>query len=200
MVAYTIFLTTGCVILLQLLMEPFRIDNVTIYRPDPERKITRRDLIKSKLSKIFRPKVIDSLFLYNLQFITAAVFISNDISSTYTTVGVCMSMALAIIQFIAVTVHHAYHYFPLPESTSQRVEALRERFTDFRARKERRARRNPVDPANSTPVQITYLSASMCFNSEDYTSSSSSSSGEECDNDKTREGEETMMRIETTEM
>ena len=199
-VAYAIFLTTGGVILLQLLMEPFRIDNVTIYRPDPERKITRRDLIKSKLSKIFRPKVIDSLFLYNLQFMTAAVFISNDISSTYTTVGVCLSMALAIIQFIAVTVHHAYHYFPLPESTSQKVEALRERFTDFRARmKERRARRNPVDPADSTPVQITYLSASMCFNSEDYTSSSSSS-GEECENDKTREGEETMMKIETTEM
>ena len=90
-------------------------------------------------------------------------------------------MALAIIQFIAVTVHHAYHYFPLPESTPQKVEALRERFTDFRARmKERRARRNPVDPADSTPVQITYLSASMCFNSEDYTSSSSSS-GEECE-------------------
>ena len=204
-VAYTIFLTTGAIILLQLVMEPFRTDNVIIYRPDPERKLTKRDLMKERLSKIFRPKVIDSLYLYNIQFIATAVTISDNISSTYTTVGVCLSIALALAQLIAVTVHHAYHYFPLPDSTPERIEALRERFIDFRERmrERRRARRNRIEPSDTTPVQITYLSASMCFNSEEYTSSSSSeeeNSLQVNENDKTEEGAEDKIRKETTEM
>ena len=205
--AYTIFLTTGAIILIQLVMEPFRTDNVIIYRPDPERKITKRDLVKERLSKIFRPKVIDSLCLYNIQFITTAVAFSDNISTTYTTVGVCLSISLALAQLIAVTVHHAYHYFPLPDSTSQRIEALRERFINFRARmrERRRARRHRIEPPDTTPVQIHYLSASMCLNSEEYTSSSSSSEEENNihlnENDKTEEeGTEDKIREETTEM
>ena len=196
-VAYTIFLTTGCIILLQLLMEPFRTDNVIIYRPDPERKITRRDLMKARISKIFRPKVIDSLFLFNIMFITMTVAMSDNISSTYTTVGVCLSISLALAQLIAVTVHHTYHYFPLPDSTSQRMEELRERFIGFRERmrERRRARRNWAGTPDSTPVQIHYLSASMCFNSEEYTSSSNSS-GEESDSEHNRDDE---TRGETTD-
>ena len=180
--AYTIFLTTGAIILLQLVMEPFRTDNVIIYRPDPERKITKRDLVKERWSKIFRPKIIDSLYLYNIQFITMAFFVSNNVSfsATYTSVGVCLSISLALAQLVAVTVHHAYHYFPLPNSTPQRIEALRERFSDFRARirERRRARQNQIEPPDTTPVQIHYLSVSMCFDSEEYTSSSSSSEEE----------------------
>ena len=197
-VAYTIFLTTGSIILLQLLMEPFRTDNVIIYRPDPERKITKRDLMKARISKIFRPKVIDSLFLFNIMFITMAVSMSDKISSTYTTVGVCLSISLALAQLITVTVHHTYHYFPLPDSTPQRVEELRERFIDFRERmrERRRARRNAADTPDSAPVQIHYLSVSMCFNSEEYISSSSSS-GEESDSECNRVDE---TREETTEM
>ena len=204
--AYTIFLTTGSIILLQFLMEPFRTDNVIIYRPDPERKITRRDSMKARISKIFRPKVIDSLFLFNIMFITMTVAMSNDISSTYTTVGVCLSISLALAQLIAVTVHHTYHYFPLPDSTPQRVEALRERLIGFREtmRERRRARRNAADTPDSAPVQIHYLSASMCFNSEEYPSSSSSS-GEESDSERNRDDEtrgetEDETREETTEM
>ena len=205
-VAYTIFLTTGAIILLQLAMEPFRTDNVIIYRPDPERKITKRDLVKERLSKIFRPKVIDSLYLYNIQFITTAVAFSDKISSTYTTVGVCLSISLALAQLIAVTVHHAYHYFPLPNSTPQRMEALRERFIDFRARmrERRRARRHRIEPRDTTPVQITYLSASMCFDSEEYTSSSSSEEENNLqinEDDRTKEeGAEDKIKEETTEM
>ena len=183
-VAYAIFLTTGFIILLQLGMEPFRTDNVTIFRPDPERKVTRRDWLKARISKIFRPKVIDSLYLYNIQFFTMVVAISKRISSTYITVGVCLSISLALAQLIAVTVHHAYHYFPLPDSTPQKMESLRERLLDFRERmrEKRRARRYQGVPPENAPVQITYLSASMCFNSEEY--SSSSSSGGESDGDR----------------
>ena len=207
-VAYTVFLTTGAIILLQLVMEPFRTDNVIIYRPDPDKKITRRDLVKERLSKIFRPKVIDSLYLYNIQFITTAFFMSKDayFSSIYTTVGVCLSIALALAQLVAVTVHHAHHYFPLPDSTPERIEALREKFIDFRARmrERRRARRNQMEPPDTTPVQITYLSASMCFNSEEYTSSSSSEEENNLqvnEDDKTdEEGTEDKIREETTEM
>ena len=205
-VAYTIFLTTASIILLQLLMEPFRTDNVIICRPDPERKITRRDLRKARISKIFRSQVIDSLFLFNLMFFTTAVAMSVSISSTYTTVGVCLSISLALAQLIAVTVHHTYHYFPLPDSTPQRMEEIRERFIGFRERmrEKRRARRNRADTPVSTPVQIHYLSASMCFNSEEY-SSSSSSSGEESDSERNRDDEtrgetEDETREETTEM
>ena len=204
--AYTIFLTTGSIILLQLLMEPFRTDNVIIYRPDPERKITRRDLMKVRISKIFRPKVIDSLFLFNIMFITMAVAMSDNISSTYTTVGVCLSISLALAQLIAVTVHHTHHYFPLPDSTPQRVEGLRMRFIGFRnrLRERRRARRNWADTPDSAPDQIHYLSVSMCFNSEEYTSNSTSS-GEErnskCNRDDETRGEtEHETREETTEM
>ena len=207
-VAYTVFLTTGAIILLQLAMEPFRTDNVNIYRPDPEKKITRRDLVKERLSKIFRPKVIDSLYLYNIQFITTAFFMSKDVyfSSIYTTVGVCLSIALALAQLVAVMVHHAYHYFPMPNSTPERIEALRERFIDFRARmrERRRARRNQIAPPDITRVQITYLSASMCFNSEEYTSSSSSEDENNIqinEDDKTdKEGTEDKIREEMTEM
>ena len=130
-VAFAIFLTTGSILLLQLLMEPFRTDNVTIYRPDPERKITRRELMKIKISKIFRPKVIDGLYLLNIMFIATAVTASIDISSVYTTVGVCLSISLALAQLVAATVHHTYHYFPLPDG---KMEALRERFFKFRKR------------------------------------------------------------------
>ena len=204
-VAYTIFLTMGAIILLQLVMEPFRTDNVFIYRPDPERKPTKRDFVKERLSKIFRPKVIDRLYLYNIQFITTAVTISDKISSTYTTVGVCLSISLALAQLIAVTVHHAYHYFPMPESTPQRIEALRERFIDFRERmrERRRARRNRIEPSDTTPVQITYLSASMCFNSEEYTSSSNSEDENNLqinEDDRKEEGTEDKIIEETTEM
>ena len=200
-VAYTIFLTTGAIILLQFLLEPFRTDNVTIYRPDPERKVTRRDLMKEKISKIFRPKIIDTLFLFNIMFIaTTAVLGSTDISSAFTTVGVCLSISLALIQLVAVVVHHTYHYFPLPNSTPQRMEALRERYFDFRERmrEKLRARRNQTDTPDIAPVQITYLSASMCFNSEEYTSSSSSSEEEKNDSeyredDETRENTATMV-------
>ena len=204
--AYTIFLTTGAIILIQLVMEPFRTDNVIIYRPDPERKITKRDLVKERLSKVFRPKVIDSLCLYNIQFITTAVAFSDNISTTYTTVGVCLSISLALAQLIAVTVHHAYHYFPLPNSTTQRIEVLRERFIDFRARmrERRRARQNQIEPHDTTPVQIHYLSASMCLNSEEYTSSSSSEEENNLhlnEDDKTEEeGTEEKIREETAEM
>ena len=207
-VAYTIFLTTGSIISLQFLMEPFRTDNVILYRPDPERKITRRDSMKARITKIFRPKVIDSLFLFNVMFITMVVAMSDDISSTYTTVGVCLSISLALAQLITVTIHHTYHYFPLPDSTPQKVEELRERFIGFRERmKERRRarqRRNRADTPDSAPVQIHYLSASMCFNSEEYTSSSTSS-GEESDSERNRDDEtrgetEDETREETTEM
>ena len=133
-VVFAIFLTIGSIILLQLLMEPFRTDNVTIFRPDPERKVTRRDWLKARVSKTFRPKVIDSLYLYNIQFFTMAVAISEDISSTLAKVGMCMSISLALAQLIAVTVHHAYHYFPLPDSTPRRMEKLRERFINFKTR------------------------------------------------------------------
>ena len=203
-VAYTIFLTTASILLLQLLMEPFRPDNVTIYRPDPERKITRRDLMKSRISKIFRPKVIDSLYLLNIMFITTVATISTNIGSVYTTVGVCLSISLALAQLIAVTVHHTYHYFPLPESTRRKMDTLRERYIELRERgRERRARRNQVDTFASTPVQIHYLSASMCFNSEEYTSSSSSgeeSDGERNRDDDTREETKDETREETTEV
>ena len=199
-VAYTIFLTTGAIILLQFLLEPFRTDNVTIYRPDPERKVTRRDLMKEKISKIFRPKIIDSLFLFNVMFMTAAVLGSTDISSMYTTVGVCLSISLALVQLVAVVVHHTYHYFPLPNSTPQRMEAFRERYFDFRERmrEKLRARRDRTDTPDIAPVQITYLSASMCFNSEEYTSSSSSSEegkseSEYHEEDETRENTATMV-------
>ena len=204
--ACTIFLTTGTIILLQLAMEPFRTDNVIIYRPDPERKVTKRDLVKERLSKIFRPKVIDSLYLYNIQFITTAVAFSDNINSTYTSVGVCLSISLALAQLLAVTVHHAYHYFPLSNSTPQRIEALRERFIDFRAkmRERRRARQNQIEPHDTTPVQIHYLSASMCFNSEEYTSSSSSEEENDIhlneDYRRKEEGTEDKKREETTEM
>ena len=137
-VAFTIFLITGSIILLQLVMEPFRTDNVTIYRPDPERKTTRREFVKIKISKIFRPKVIDGLYLLNIMFIATAVTVSIDISTVYTTVGVCLSISLALAQLIAVTVYHTYHYFPLPDSTPQRVESLRERFFKFRKRMRRK--------------------------------------------------------------
>ena len=189
-VAYTIFLTTASIILLQLLIEPFRTDNVIIYRPDPERKITRRDLMKVKKSKIFRPKVIDSLFLFNIMLIATAVAVSVNISSTYTTVGVCLSISLALAQFIAVTVHHTYHYFPLPDSTPQRVEELKERFIDFRERMRgrQRTRWNGADTPDPASVQIHYLSASMCVNSEEYTGSSSSS-GEESGSERNRDDE-----------
>ena len=191
-VAYTIFLTTGAIILLQFLLEPFRTDNVTIYRPDPERKVTQRDLMKEKISKIFRPKIIDSLFLFNIMFIaTTAVLGSTDISSAFTTVGVCLSISLALIQLVAIVVHHAYHYFPLPSSTPQRMEALRERYIDFRerVREKLRARRDRTDTPDIAPVQITYLSASMCFNSEEYTSSSSSSEEEKNDSEYREDNE-----------
>ena len=203
-VVYTIFLTTGSILLLQLLMEPFRTDNITIYRPDPERKITRTDLMKSKISKIFRPKVIDSLYLLNMMLLTTVATISTSIGSVYTTVGVCLSISLALAQLTAVTVHHGYHYFPLPESTRHKMDTLRERYIELRERRrERRARRNQVDTLDSAPVQIHYLSASMCFNSEEYPSSSSSS-GEESDSklnrdDETREETEDETRGETDE-
>ena len=183
-VAYTIFLTTGAIILLQFLLEPFRTDNVTIYRPDPGRKVTRRDVMKEKISKIFRPKIIDSLFLFNIMFMTTAVLGSTDFSPVCAMIGVCLSISLALIQLVAIVVHHAYHYFPLPDSTPQRMEALRVRYINFRERmrEKLRARRNRTNTPDIAPVQITYLSASMCFNSEEYTSSSSSS-GEENDSE-----------------
>ena len=204
-VAYTIFLTTGAIILLQLVMEPFRTDNVIIYRPDPERKPTKRDVVKERLSKIFRPKVIDSLYLYNIQFITTAVSFSDKISFKYTTVGVCLSISLALAQLVAITVHHAYHYFPMPNSTPERIEALRERFIDFRERmrERRRARRNQIEPPDTTPVQITYLSASMCFNSEEYTSSSNSEDENNLqinESDRKEEGTGDKIREEMTKM
>ena len=192
-VAYTIFLTTGAIILLQFLLEPFRTDNVTIYRPDSERKVTQKDLMKEKISKIFRPKIIDSLFLFNIMFMTTAVLGSTDFSPICATIGVCLSLSLAFLQLTAVVVHHTYHYFPLPDSTSQRMEALRERLIDFRERmRERRRARNVTDTPEISPVQITYLSASMCFNSEEYPSSSSSSE-EENDSERDEMRENTTM-------
>ena len=174
-VAYTMFLTMGGVLLLQQLLEPFRTDNVTIYRPDPERKIRRKDLLKVKVSKIFRPKVIDSLYLLNIMFIATAILGSPGVSSGLTRVGVCLSISLALGELLAVGVHHAYHYFPLPSSARDKMESLRERWYDLwtRIRERNRGRHNQVDPPESGPVQITYLSASMCFNNDVYTGSDS---------------------------
>ena len=170
-VAYTIFLTTGSILLLQLLMEPFRTDNVTIYRPDPERKITRRDLMKAKISNVFRPKVIDSLYLLNIMFIATAFTVSMDVSTTYAKVGVCLSISLALAQLIAVTVHHAYHYFPLP--TPQKMETFRKRLSQIRKRMRewRRTTRNQREPCSPNIPMMehpTYLSANIHFNSDEH--------------------------------
>ena len=58
-------------------------------------------------------------------------------------------------------------------------------------REKLRARRNQLqtDTPDITPVQITYLSASMCFNSEEYTSSSSSGEEEKSDSECPEEDE-----------
>ena len=175
-VAYTMFLTIGGVLLLQQLLKPFRTDNVTIYRPDPERKISRKDWLKVKISEIFRPKVIDSLYLLNIMFIATAIFGSPGVSSSLTRVGVCLSILLALAELLAIGIHHAYHYFPLPSNARERMESLRERWYDLwlRIRKRIQGKRNQVHPPENGPVQITYLSASMCFNND-----VSSDSGEE---------------------
>ena len=171
-VAYTIFLTTGSILLLQLLMEPFRTDNVTIYRPDPEKKITRRDLIKAKISNVFRPKVIDSLYFLNIMLIATAFTVSMDISTTYTTVGVCLSISLALAQLIAVTVYHTYYYFPLPNNASWRMETLRKRLSHFRKRMRvwRRTTRNQREPCSPIIPMIenpTRMSTNICLHSDE---------------------------------
>ena len=187
--AYCTFFTVGTLLVLQLLVKPFR---------DPEgfRKSVNLRVPQSlgSLSMCKRRVVnflnthhvplFDLLYLLNVQAISATVIFGTNAKSQVQKIlskaGVNILILLALVQFAVILVYHAYNFFPVPErarscaqSCWSTIRAIPSMLKDTQCcrrgpREEEEPRRSPIPILILRPPEI-----DESYDSESETSSCS---------------------------
>ena len=173
----------GILLLLQLFIRPYRVDNLPEHAlQDTRVRMTFKKALKWRIARLFLPSVVDSMFLGHI-IIIAVIFASREsLDEKLADAASSIALLLATIHIIMVACFHIYMYFPFPARTGEWMERFREKLASrFRLLKSRMQRgRNSVMLVDTTssPISISYLSASMAMRGGDYTSSEDSSGDE----------------------
>ena len=116
--AFCTLVTAGTLLVIQLLVKPFRDPNQ--FREDidlqgpPSCKRKCLTLIK-KFFNMYPAPLFDTLYLLNIIQTSAIAFGSNSQTALLSAVGVNILILMALIQFAVILVYHAYNFFPVPE-------------------------------------------------------------------------------------
>ena len=118
--AFCSLVAAGTLLVVQLLVRPFRDPNS--FREDvhfqgqgpPSCK--RRCLIWMKrFLNTYHAPLFDTLYLLNIVQTSAVAYGSNSQTLVLSTAGANILILLALAQFAAILVYHAYNFFPVPE-------------------------------------------------------------------------------------
>ncbi|MDA8003154.1 MAG: hypothetical protein MPL62_17865, partial [Alphaproteobacteria bacterium] len=116
--AFCTFVTAGTLLVVQLLVKPFRDPNQ--FREDidlqgsPSCKRKCLALIR-KFFNTYHAPLFDTLYLQNIVLMSAIAFGSSSQTVVLSVAGVNILILLALVQFAVILVYHAYNFFPVPE-------------------------------------------------------------------------------------
>ena len=117
--AFCTFVTAGTLLVVQLLVKPFRDPNQ--FREDidlqgpPSCKRKCLTLIR-KFFNTYHAPLFDTLYQFNIAFTSAMFsFSSNSQTVVLSKAGVNILILLALVQLVVILVYHAYNFFPVPE-------------------------------------------------------------------------------------
>ena len=112
--AFCTLAAAGTLLVVQLLVKPFRDPNVFRQGP-PTCKRKCLTWIKTFLNRYHAP-LFDTLYLLNIALTSAMIsFGSNSQTLVLSAVGANILILLALAQFAVILVYHAYNFFPVPE-------------------------------------------------------------------------------------
>ena len=121
--AYCTLVTTGTLLVVQLLVKPFRdpdqFRNTIELREHLSFRSKCKRLVKEFFNSYHAP-LLDSLFLLNILAAMATVIFSGSTPRAehqlqLSTAGINILFILALAQFAVILVYHAYNFFPVPE-------------------------------------------------------------------------------------
>ena len=175
--AFCTLAAAGSLLVVQLLVKPFRDPNVFRQGP-PTCKRKCLTWIKTFLNRYHAP-LFDTLYLLNIALTSAMIsFGSNSQTLVLSAVGANILILLALAQFAVILVYHAYNFFPVPEkarscaqscwSTMHAIPSILKdtQCCQRRLREEEEPRRSP------TPILILYPpEVDESYDSESETSS-----------------------------
>ena len=116
--AFCTFVTAGTLLVVQLLVRPFRDPNQfredTHLQGPPSCKRNCLTLIR-KFFNTYHAPLFDTLYLQNIVLMSAIAFGSSSQTVVLSVAGVNILILLALVQFAVILVYHAYNFFPVPE-------------------------------------------------------------------------------------
>ena len=171
--AYSIFVATGTLLVVQLLVKPFRDpdqfrNTINLREPLSFRSKCKRQ-VKNFFNSYHAP-LLDSLFLLNILAAMATVIFSGSTPRAehqpqLSTAGINILIMLALAQFAVILVYHAYNFFPVPEkacicaqscwSTMHVIPSMLKdtRCCRRRPKEEEESRRSPIPMLNLRPPE-----------------------------------------------
>ena len=121
--AYCTLVTTGTLLVVQLLVKPFRDpdqfrDTIEVREPLSLGNKCKK-LLKKFLNSYHAP-LFDLLYIFNIVVAMATVIfgsstLRSELQQQLSTAGINILIILALTQFAAILVYHAYNFFPVPE-------------------------------------------------------------------------------------
>ena len=182
-VSLWISVIVGILLLLQLFIRPYRVDNLPEHAlQDTRVRMTFKKALKWRIARLFLPSVVDSMFLGHIIIIAVIFAARESLDTNLADAASSIALLLATIHIIMVACFHIYMYFPFPARTGEWMERFREKLASrvrlLRSRMQRGRNSVMLVDMTSSPISVSYLSASMAMREGDYTSSEDSSDDE----------------------
>ena len=122
--AYCTFVTTGTLLVVQLLVKPFRDPDQFRNTIDLQVPLTFGSKCKRQVKKFvmsYPTPLFDLLYLLNILAAMATIILDSiprtdrEIQKQLSAAGINILIILALVQFAVILVYHAYNFFPVPE-------------------------------------------------------------------------------------
>ena len=122
--AYCTFVITGTLLVVQLLVKPFRDPDQFRNTIDIREPLSFRSKCKIQVKKFldaYHAPLFDLLYFLNILVAMATVIIGSTprtdrmLQQQLSTAGINILIILALAQFAVILVYHAYNFFPVPE-------------------------------------------------------------------------------------
>ena len=177
-VACWVFVIAGFLLILQLFVRPYRVDNLPQHAlQDTRVAMSFTKALKWRIARLFLPSVVDSIFLGHVVIMAAITISRSSLEDTLTEVASIVVLFAAIIQIIAVTCHHICMFFPIPARAREWVERFHEKCRNctkylktLKIYKWKNTDNVQLTHGLCSPLQVSYLSASMAMREDDESS------------------------------
>ena len=121
--AYCTLVTTGTLLVVQLLVKPFRDPDQFRNTTDLREPLSFGSNCKKPLKKFlnsYHAPLFDLLYIFNIVIAMATVIFGDstprsELQQQLSTAGINILIILALAQFAVILVYHAYNFFPVPE-------------------------------------------------------------------------------------